>query len=483
MALEVTDPERRDQDLSSVVEAWALLDGELAWEVSHSIIDPFLRSWTLADLALSVRNQDRAGNIIREAWKTARSISSPYTQGKAFARISAAGARILPREKKFWEDEVTSRVRSIRDPNLRVMVLRDVIMEWTRVDGEQAEKWTGDIPPEFSEARAYSFFLLAQRPGIPPSRAIPLLKKALAETGRIADPFQSQRIKALAGKEMAKLDPEGAFEILSQVADPLYRSEILGGLADRLSLKEPGKALAAAERIPLQPLRDKTVVKIIGRGMEAELKKVDSLYLESLQAARSIPDAYSRALTLIELGNDWNSLEKGREIAPFESALKAAGEISSPPLRAEVLEGLASAWKNSDPEKGESVRKGIDASVLTVRKSLEEIRLWAQAEPLRAKRWAEAIPAAFSYEKAMALKEVADKLKKSQPQVALGVFETALEQALAMPDGAGQTKSVSEIISDVASLDKGWTCPDDGCGMRFSRRQASSGPGKTLCRL
>lgn len=453
----IKDPEIRDRDLKSIAEAWGAIDENRALEISRSIADPFLRSLTLANLAHSTRNQDRAGNLIREAWKTAQSISSPQLQSYAFARVSAVGAKILHRERKFWADQVTAQLQMLKNPALQNVALQEAIFEWAPVDGEEAERWAGAIPAEFSEGRAYSFLLLSQRPGIPRAQAIVLLKKALTETERVTDSFESQRIKSLVGKELAKVDPQEALRLLSQIQDPFYRSDILRHLAEEFSQRDRKKALELAERIPLESLRTQTVLRVIGRGMELDRERVYSLYQEALQAAQFLPDPYARALNLIELGKAWGRLEKGRETFPFDLALKFADPISSPSSKAEILEILAEAWKNSDPVKGQAILERIDPSVVTVRKSLGEIRLWAKTDPLRVQQWADAIPPAFPYEKAMALKKVAVSLKKSQPQAALGVLEKALEQALTLPEGPRQTKLLSELIAESASLEKEWT--------------------------
>ena len=247
------------------------------------------------------------------------------------------------------------------------MALQEAIFEWAPVDGEEAERLADTIPSEFPEGRAYSFLLLSERPGIARAQAIILLKKALTETERVTDSFESQRIKSLVGKDLAKVDPPEALRLLSQIKDPFYRSEILRQLAEQFSHQDRKKALELAERIPLEPLRIQTTVKIIGQGIQPDRERVYAIYREVLQTAQFLPDPYARALSLIELGKDWGRLEKGRETFPFELALKSADQISSPSYKAEILEILAAAWKNSDPAKGQAVLGRIDPSVVSVR--------------------------------------------------------------------------------------------------------------------
>jgi hypothetical protein len=452
--LEIKDPAVRDRDLKSVAEAWAGVDGNRAWEISRSIADPFLRPMAQANLALTVRRQDKSGNWVREAWKTAESLPSSYPQFKAFARISAAGAKISPREKKFWADKVTGQVQRIENPELRSAALQEVIYEWAPVDGEQAERWLEAISPEFSEGRAYSYLLLSRSPGIPPAEAVALLRKALAEADRVDDPFESQRIKNLAGIALAKSGSSEAWRLIPRIGDPFYRSEILGELAEGLSLQDREKALAIAERIPLEPLRNRALLRVAGRGMVSDRQKVYSFYREAFQAVQVVPDPYVRALGLIELGKDWGRMEKGRETALFESALRAAGEIPSVSSQAEILEALAAAWKDIDPGKGQAILKKIDPAVIRARKSLEEIGLWTNTDPARVQQWAETIPPSLSYEKARALREAVISLKKTQPKAAMEILEEWLRQDLDLPDGVPRSKLLSEWVVEAVSLDK-----------------------------
>jgi len=457
IAGQIRDPEIRDRDLKSIAEAWGRIDEKRAGEISRSIADPLLRSLTLMNLAQASRNQDSARNLISEAWKTAQSIPSFQLQSRSLARISAAGGKMLPREKEFWADQMTVQIKKLKDWRLRSSVLQDVISEWAPVHREQAERWTASIPAEFSEGRAYSFILLSQRPGVPRAQAIILLKKALAETKGITDSFESERIKSLAGKGLAKIEPQSTLRLLSQIEDPFYRSEMLGEMAGQLSRQEPKGALELAEEIPLEAFRLQMTVKIIGPRMGPDRERVYQIYREALRAAQSISDPYARSLSLIELGKNWGHIEKGREDFPFEAALKSVGQISSASNQAEILEAPAASWKNFDPARGQAVLERIDPSVGRARRSAAEVRLWSKTDPIGAEQWADGIPSSFAYDKSMALKEVAVNLKKGKPQAALGVLEKALQQALALPEGPRRSKLLSELAAELAFLDREWT--------------------------
>jgi hypothetical protein len=337
----------RDRDLKSLAEAWAPLDENRAWVISGSMADPFPKSLALARLALSARDRDKAGNFLREAWETARSIPSPYLQAQASIRISAAAGKILPQEKKSWAEQAMTHLQKLKNAKLREAALQEMILLWASVDGEMAERWAGELKPEQAEARAYAFLQLSLRPGIPREKARTLLVKALEEAKQIPDAYESGKIMSTVGKEFVKVDPPSALFMVQQIQDPFYRSEILTGMAESLSRKDPPKAMDLAGKIPLETMRVAAMVEIIGRGAREDRRKMLFLYQETFQAARTIPDPYTRALTLIELGKEWGGMEKGKEIGPLEMALKTTEAIPNPSARAEVLETLAAAWKLS----------------------------------------------------------------------------------------------------------------------------------------
>jgi hypothetical protein len=454
---EIKDPEMRDRDLKSLAEAWAPLDENRAWVISGSMADPFLKSLTLARLALSARNRDKAGNFLREAWETARSIPSPYPQAQALIRISAAAGRVLPQDKKFWAEQTMTHVQKLKNPKLREAALQEMILLWASVDGEMAERWAGELEPEQAEARAYAFLQLSLRPGIPREKARTLLVRALEEAKRIPDAYESGKIMSRVGKEFVKVDPPSALFVLQQIQDSFYRSEILSRMAESLSRKDPPKAMDLAGKIPLETMRAAAMVEIIGRGAREDRRKMLSLYQETFQAAQAIPDPYTRALILIELGKEWGGMEKGREIGPLEMALKTTEAIPNLSARAEVLEMLAAAWKPFQPDTVPVIMSRIDPSVTGVQKTMAEIRLWAKTDPAKAGKWAESIPDSFPYEKAVALREVAANWKKSQPKAALGLLEKALGQGSSLPEGVRKNRVAAELGAEAASVDKEWT--------------------------
>jgi len=455
-AREIKDPEVRDRDLRSIAQAWGRIDERRALEASRSLSDPFLKALALLDTALLMPDKDRTSLLVKEAWKTAQSITPPYSQCKACLRISAAGARIHPEEGRAWAEQMLAKVQDLKDPQLRAFVLLEMASQWAPIDEQQAEAWTEAISSEFPELRAYSFIRLAQTPGISKAKGQALLKKALEEAIQIEDSYESEKVKTLAIKGLAALDPLEATPLVAKVGDPYYRSEILGEIAERISRVDQKKALELADRIPLEPFRMRTKVRTLGQGIPQDRQIVSSFYQEAFRFARSIPDPFSRARILIELGRDWGHFEKGKGPVVFEEALKAAEEISFLSYRAEVLESLASAWKGQDPAKGASLLERIDPSVLAVRKILSAIQLWGPIDPSKAQRWAESIPFSFPQEKARALKEVAASLKKSQPAEARILLEKAFQLALGLPEGAKQGRLISEMVRQSACMDKEW---------------------------
>jgi hypothetical protein len=454
---EIKDPEIRDRDLKSLAEAWAPLDENRAWVISSSMADPFLKSLTLARLALSARNRDKAGNLLREAWETAQSISSPYPQAQALMRVSASAAKVLPQEKKSWAEQTMTHLQKLKNANLREAALQEMIFLWASLDGEMAERWAGELKPDQPEARAYAFLQLSLQPGIPREKAKTLLFRALEEAKQIPDAYESGKIMSRVGKESVKVDPQSALFIVQQIQDPFYRSEILSGMAESLSRKDPAKAMDLAGKIPLETIRAAAMVEIIGRGAREDRRKMLSLYQETFQAAQAIPDPFTRTLTLIELGKEWGGMEKGKEIGPLEMALKTTEAIPNLSARAEVLEMLAVAWKGFNADTTPVIMSRIDPSVTGVQKTAAEVRLWAKTDPAKAGKWAESIPDSFPYEKAVALREVAANWKKSQPKAALGLLEKALQLVSFIPDSGRKNKLVAELAAEAASVDKEWT--------------------------
>jgi hypothetical protein len=456
-ALKIQDEEVRDRELKSAAEAWGATDPNEAREISLAIADPFLKSMALVKIARSTANRDMAGDLVREAWKSAQLVSSLYLRSKASARVSAAGAGVFPQEKKFWADQSLSQIEKLKDPGLRNRALQNLIFEWAAIDNERAERWADGLPADFPEGRAYSFLRISRAAGVSRERAIGLVKKAWREAEREPDAFESRRIRMLAGKGMAKLDLQELTRLIPGIDDPFFRSEVLAEAASELSLRDPRKALEAAARIPLEPFRTRAAVRVVGIRAAGDRQKVLSLYKEALKAAESIPEPYERALRLIELGKHWAAVEKGKENLPLESARMAAEQIPSVSARAEVLDLLGSAWANSDPAKAKAALEKIDPSVSVARRSLAEVRLWAKTDPVRGGQRANSISSSFPYEKTLALKEVAVGMKKNQPQAALSHLEDALQRCLSLPQGPKQKKLLSEIFAEGAFLDKAWT--------------------------
>jgi hypothetical protein len=450
--LAMREGEVRDQELKSIAEAWAGIDEARALEIARSINDPFLKAMALTNLACSFNNKENARNLIPEMWETAESIPLSYLQARAFIQTSVTAVEIDPQTKREWAEKISAQIQDLKDPRLRAFAMQEMIFRWTSLDGEQAEYWATQIPPLFPEARAYSFLHLAGNTRLPKAKALRLLGSGLLEATKVVDPFEALKIKALIVKRLAKLKPEEAFRILPQIQDPFYLSEILAQLAIRFSQVDKRKSLGLAEKIPLEGIRNEIIVDIISLWMEQDRNKVSSLYGQALRVASSLSDPYTRTLFLLDLGKDWGQWVRGKEGPVFTLALESARQIPSPSRKAEILEALAEAWKKLDPAKAQAILNEIDPSLTHVRKSLEEIRLWSKIDPMKALGWAETLSPNFSWEKAVAFKEVAVGMKKAQPDLALNVLERGLVTALTSPEGVKQGKLLSELIREAALL-------------------------------
>lgn len=451
--MKMEDAERRERELKSQADAWTGVDENRALEISRSISDPFLKALALSGVALSTHNKEKAGTILSEAWGAAEAVAPSYPQTKAFIHISAAWAKIRPQERTTWKERALAKIQTLENPQLKSFALQEMVFQWVALDWQQAERLAGEISPGFPEARAYSFIYLSGKAG-EKRKALGMLKNALAETAKVADPFEAQKIRRLIGRNLAMLDPAEAFRILPEIEDPYYRSEILGELALEFSKKDKRKALDLAEKIPLEDLRTQVMVGVITQWMPKEYEKITSLYREALTATLSISDPFGRALAQIELGKNWERLERGKGALALDGALKSAKEISSAGMKAEILEMLAETWKNSEKARAEEILGAVAPTVIGTRKSLEEIRLWAKTHPEKALRWAEAIPAAFPLEKAAALKEVAGSIKMTQPVFAFDIFEKALGQVLTLPEEPQGRKLLSQLVAEAALLNK-----------------------------
>jgi hypothetical protein len=450
----IKDLALRDRELKSIGEAWAGIDENRALGIARSIRDPFLKAMALKDIALSTCQKERAIETLREAWKIAESMPPSYDQTKTFIQISASAAKIVPQQKNVWVEQAFIKTNSLKNPQLQAFALQEMVFQLASLDSEQAERWTSSISPLFPETRAYSFIQLANTRGLLKTKHITLLRSALAEALKIDDPFESEKIESMIVKAFVRLDPQEALRRLPQVENLSYRSEILEELALHFSVKEKNKGAELAERIPLEIFRTRTIVEIINQWMDRDLEEIDAIYREALQTTQSISDPYSKALILIDLGNHWGRLQRGKEGVPFDLALKSAGEIASLSVRAEILETLAEAWKNFDREKAKVILERMDASAGRVRRSLEEIRLWAKTDPEKARQWAEAFPPAFTLERASGLKEAAACLKKEQPALAFEILEKALTPLLTFPEGTKRSKLLSQLIAEMALVDK-----------------------------
>ncbi len=450
--LKIEDQAIRDQELLPLAKAWAGISEDQAAEISLSIQNPLGKALSLTRVALSTGIPGRAAQLLEEAWKTAEWISPSYPQIKTFLRIAVCGARIFPQQKNTWAARVLEKIRGL-NPQLQAFSLQEMIFHWAPIDWEQAEGWAAEISQKFPETRAYSLIRIAQAAGVPRSKALELWKGALAETSKISDPGEALKIRSLIARGIFGIAPQEALRIIQQAEDPFYRSVILEQWVKDVAQRDKKKALGLAEKIPWEPFRIKAFLQIASQWIHRDLQKTIPLYEEAFRMALTIPDPYGRALTLLDLEKSWGRIEREKANEALEAAERGAEQIASPPLKAEILERLAEAWKEAAPQRAYALLRKVDPLVRATRQTLEEIRLWSKADAMQAKEWAEVFPSDFAWEKARALKEVAGVVKKNDPALALNLLEKALDQALSLPEGPKASGLLSQVVAEAALLD------------------------------
>ena len=454
------DPRLRDPRLKSMGEAWAEIDETRSLEVSRAINDPFLKASALTHLALFVKDRGKVGKMLQEAWEVGEAVASPYPQSKVLIQISVTAAGLFPQDKNAWLDRVLLRIQGLKQEQLRTFAFQELVDRWALLDPRQAKRLAMEIPPVYPAERAYALLHLAKNREVSKAEALTLLKEVSAEMTRISDPFEAQKVKALAAMEMARIEPREAFRILPQIEDSFHRSGVLESLALRLSSVDRKKALESVGRIPLEPIRERSAVALVKQWMDRDRETVDAFYREALQAGMAIADPFTRALILIELGKHWSQVEKDRESGLLELALMSTEKIVSPSMKAEALEALADAWKSSDAVKAQTLWGRIDPSFLRVRTTLGDVRQWAPVDPQKAIRLAETVPSPYPLERAMAFKEIAENVRKAQPRLAFDCYEKAIRQILELPEGNKGRRLLSSLVMEAGRLDREKTFQD-----------------------
>ena len=442
----------RDIELKAIAEAWARIDENRALETARAIQHPFLKSVSLAGIARTLKGKDMGRDLFEESWKLAETVTPETLKIFACAKISAGAAAARPENKDEWAKRAQATMRDLKDPLLRVYALQEMVFSWASSDWERAEEWAGEIPANQAEAGVFALIQIGRSKGIPKEKSEAVLKKALAETDRIEDSFQAQKTRTLILLTLAGLNPREAAKSLPKIGDTILRSEVEVRIIDQMATKNGEKALETAGKIPDEFTRTRAILKILLEKVPRDVAKVSSLHQDSMQTGLSISDPYSRAMFLIELGKSWGRFDKAREAGAYEMAGKVAGEISSPSLRADVLEALASAWKASNKTKAQSVMESMDTGVLRARGVVEEARLWAKTDFEKARRMAESIPATYPFEKAQALRDVAKSGKVSDPAQALKLLENAWAIIVGVPEGTSREKVLGQVLNDAAAL-------------------------------
>lgn len=459
-AMAIRDPEFRDLELRAIAQTWSSIDPARSLEVSHSITNPYLKAVSLTDFALAGQGKTSPAAIkvlLQEAWKLAETIPVPYVQIKARIKIAATGAAMFPQEKESWATRSFQEVQNIKGPELQAMAQQEMVARWASLDAGMAERWAAGIPLSQPTSRAYALLQLSRGKGLPKDKATVLLKGAMAEASKVDDGFEAQKIKSLALIDLAGLSPGETIRRILDVKDPYFRSKILGRMAELSAATDLPKALEWAAKIPMEGVRHGAIVNLIRQRVEEDQRKVTSLYQEAFQSASQISEPFARTLLLIDLAKNWGQVERGKESAVLDWALKSAERISSPGLKGEAQEMLAEAYKDSDKRKAQALRGEIAASSIRTRKTLDEVRWLAKAEPERAYHMAKSLSADFPVEKAMALREAAGGMKSSEPAIALEALDGALHLALGLPESPRKQKIISQIITDAAGLNKGKT--------------------------
>ena len=442
----------RDIELKAIAEAWVAFDKAKALETGRAIQDPFLRSVFLSGLAPGFKEKEKAGELLLESWKLMETISIAPLQIQAFAKISAAAGSYLLQEKGEWVEKARGKAKELRDPLLQAFAFQELVSSWALRDWEQAERFAQEIPVDQPEARAFALIQIGECKNIPPEKAAAVCRKAIGEADRIQENFPRQKAKTQALLKLAVHAPSEAGKQLPQIADPILRSEVEIRLVEIMATRDLDEALSAAGQIPSEFLRSRAIMKVLNQKIPRDVAKTNFLFQDAMKAGLNIPDPYTRVFLLADLGRSWGQIERSRKIEIYESALRFSQEISSPSLKAEALEALASAWKSSDKEKAQAVLESLDPMVRRARRVVEEVKLWAKTDPEKAKQAAESIPANLPIEKAQAYRELGAAVKKAQPVQGLEALEKAWALATTLPEGGSREKVLIQILMETTPL-------------------------------
>jgi len=443
----------RDIEFKALAEAWVSIDESRALEIIQGIRDPFLRSVSFVGAASTLKDKEKAGDLLQESWKRMETAAIIPQKIQAFARISAAAADLFPQQKTDWAEKALRKAKELKDPLLQGFAFQEFVSAWARKDWDQAKKFAETIPADQPEGRCFAFIRIGSGGNIPPEKAASALRRAIGEADRIPDSFQRQKAKKLALLKLAVHAPKEAGAYLPQISDPILRSEVETRLVGIRASRDFDEALKSAANIPSEFLRSGAILKLLNQKIPQDLAKAVPLFQDAMKSGSNIPDPYARVLFLTELGRSWGRIDPVREAALYEDALRVSREISSPSLKAEVLEKLASAWKNTDKEKAQAALDAVDPGVLRFRAAAAEAKLWAKTDLVKAKHAAEAVPPTFPIEKAQAFKDLAVAIKKTEPALGIEFLQRAWGLAIAMPEGGSKEKILNQILSETTSLD------------------------------
>jgi hypothetical protein len=200
-------------ELIRTAKAMAPADPARAERLARAITDRSLRPRALAGIAdaLYTRDPDRAGVLLADAERLARTIDFPYRQAEVLAEIAKTMAKMDPAGAERL-------ARSINDPRHEADALAEVAKVMTTAD---------------------------------PARAVAMLTGA-ERLARTANPLDHGRALGTIAKAMAEADPAGAERLARSINDPRHEADALMEIAKVVHMRDSAKAeelLADAERL------------------------------------------------------------------------------------------------------------------------------------------------------------------------------------------------------------------------------------------
>ena len=204
--------------------------------------------------------------------------------------------------------------------------------------------------------------------------------------------------------------PTAVNALLAATPDDL-NAELRGLLLRRWAARDPAAAAAWASALPIEPLRQESIVQVATVWADADLAtalkwarqlpeddaRQSALWVIGYESARSAP------LTALEIALDFqpgpnrdeliqHAASQWAEVAPVEAS-EWAGRITDVGLREQILARIATAWAEHDP------RAAANLAALSLatgdhqdRAVTAVVQRWAQQSPDAATLWVEQFP-------------------------------------------------------------------------------------------